>query len=156
MLKEQANSKRRPILPPTYLLIALILMLGLHFIYPGYKFISIPWNLLGLLFLGIGIGISSAAEAQFHRVNTTVKPFVKSTTLVTAGMYKFSRNPMYLGFVNILLGVAILLGSLVPCLVIPVFMILIDVKFIQVEEHMLAITFGKEWNDYAQKVKRWI
>jgi len=82
--------------------------------YPEIKFISIPWNLLGLLFLGTGIGISYAAEAQFHRVNTSVKPFVKSTALVTDGMFKFSRNPMYLGFACILLGVAILLGSWDP------------------------------------------
>ena len=114
MLKEQSNSKRKPITPPTYLLIALIIMLGLHFIHPEIKFISIPWNLLGLLFLGTGIGISYAAEAQFHRVNTSVKPFVKSTALVTDGMFKFSRNPMYLGFACILLGVAILLGSWDP------------------------------------------
>jgi protein-S-isoprenylcysteine O-methyltransferase Ste14 len=63
---------------------------------------------------------------------------------------------MYLGFVNILLGVAILLGSLTPFLVIPFFIALMDGIFIRVEEQMLAETFGQEWFDYIQKVRRWI
>ncbi len=153
---DQIRSKRKPILPPTYLWIALIMMLGLHFIYPAIKFIPKPWNLLGLLLLGMGAGINYIADAQFHRGCTTVKPFDESATLVTDGMFKFSRNPMYLGFVSILLGVAIFLGSLTPFLVIPVFIVLIDVVFIRVEEQMLGQTFHQEWTNYVQKVRRWL
>ena len=152
----QIQSKRKPVLPPTILLIALIIMLGLYFIYPGLHIFPLPWNLLGLLLLGAGVVINYVADAQFHRASTMVKPFEKSTALVTDGMFKISRNPMYLGFGSILLGVAILLGSLTPFLVIPFFIVLMDVVFIRVEERMLAETFGQEWFDYLQKVRRWI
>ena len=108
-------------------------MLGLYVIYPAVKFIPTPWNLLGLLLLGFGIWISYAAEAQFHRVKTTVQPYDEPTTLVTDGAFVLSRNPMYLGFASILLGVAILLRSLTPFLVIPVFVALINVKFIRTD-----------------------
>jgi protein-S-isoprenylcysteine O-methyltransferase Ste14 len=152
----QIHSQQKTILPPTYLLIALITMLALYFIYPVSKFIPIPWNLVGVLLLGSGVWISYAAEAQFHRAKTTVQPFNKPTILVTDGMFRFSRNPMYLGFVIILLGVAILLGSLAPFLVIPFFIVLIDLKFIRVEERNLAQTFDQDWVNYVQKVRRWI
>ncbi|MCJ7700534.1 MAG: isoprenylcysteine carboxylmethyltransferase family protein [Anaerolineales bacterium] len=153
---DQLRSKRKPILPPTYLLIALSVMLGLHFIYPGFSVIPTPWKLFGLLFLGIGIGISYAAEAQFHRANTAVKPFEEPAALVTDGMFRFSRNPMYLGFVSILFGAAISLGSLTPTLAIPVFIALIHKKFVRVEEQLLAKTFPREWLDYAKKVRCWL
>lgn len=156
MSLDDASSKLKPILPPTYLLIALCMMLGLHFIYPGVKFIPIPWNLLGLLLLGFGIWISYAAEAQFHRVKTTVQPYDEPTTLVTDGAFVLSRNPMYLGFASILLGVAILLRALTPFLVIPVFVALINVKFIRSEEGMMAKTFDQDWRDYVKRTRRWI
>jgi protein-S-isoprenylcysteine O-methyltransferase Ste14 len=63
---------------------------------------------------------------------------------------------MYLGFVLILLGVALLLGSLTPWLVIPIFAILIDRVFIQVEERMLAEQFGQDWSTYKAGARRWL
>jgi protein-S-isoprenylcysteine O-methyltransferase Ste14 len=63
---------------------------------------------------------------------------------------------MYLGFVLILVGVAIVLGSLAPFVVIPIFAILMDVVFIQVEERMLEQKFGSAWLEYTRKVRRWI
>jgi protein-S-isoprenylcysteine O-methyltransferase Ste14 len=156
MTLDDTSSKLKPILPPTYLLIALCIMLGLYVIYPAVKFIPTPWNLLGLLLLGFGIWISYAAEAQFHRVKTTVQPYDEPTTLVTDGAFVLSRNPMYLGFASILMGVAILLRSLTPFLVIPVFVALINVKFIRSEEGMMAKTFDQDWRDYVKKTRRWI
>jgi protein-S-isoprenylcysteine O-methyltransferase Ste14 len=149
-------SNKHPILPPTYLLIALSVMLGLHFIFPAYKFIPIPWNLLGLLPLGMGVAINITADKRFHQVETTVKPYEKPRVLITDGVFNFSRNPMYLGFAMILLGVALLLSSLTPFMVIPVFIALMEIKFIRVEELMLANTFGPDWQEYVQNVRRWI
>ena len=74
------------------------------------------WNLLGLLPLGVGVLLNLNADQVFHQLPTTVKPFARSSTLVTQGVYQFSRNLMYLGFALILLGIAILLRSLVPYL----------------------------------------
>jgi protein-S-isoprenylcysteine O-methyltransferase Ste14 len=148
--------KTKLILPPTYLLIALLAMLVLHFAVPGNKMIALPWNLLGLFPICIGIALNIIADSAFHKAGTTVKPFQVSSVLVTSGVFKMSRHPMYLGFVLILIGVAILLGSLTPWVVIPIFAVLMEVVFIRVEERMLEEVFGQDWLAYKKKVRCWI
>ena len=96
------------------------------------------------------------ADSAFHKAGTTVKPFQESTALITDGVFRISRHPMYLGFVMIMVGVALLLGSLTPWLIIPVFAVLMEVIFIRAEEHMLAEKFGSAWLAYKEKVRRWI
>jgi len=148
--------KTRQILPPTYVLVALIVMLVLHFIYPGINLISPLWNLLGLIPLVIGVALNLVADGAFSRAGTTVKPFQESSTLLTDGVYRLSRHPMYLGFVLILIGVAILLRTLTPWVIIPIFAVLMEVVFIQAEERMLGEKFGPDWVAYKKKVRRWI
>jgi protein-S-isoprenylcysteine O-methyltransferase Ste14 len=63
---------------------------------------------------------------------------------------------MYLGFVLILIGVAFLVGSLSPYLVIIIFSILLDQAYIAVEERMLAEKFGQKWEEYRQHTRRWL
>jgi protein-S-isoprenylcysteine O-methyltransferase Ste14 len=148
--------KSRQIFPPTYVLITLIVMLVLQFIFPGIKLVPLPWNLLGLIPLIAGVALNIIADGAFRRSGTTVKPFQESSVLLTDGIYMYSRHPMYLGFVLILIGVAILLGSLTPWVVIPIFVVLMEVVFIQVEERMLEKKFGSAWLTYKKKVRRWI
>jgi protein-S-isoprenylcysteine O-methyltransferase Ste14 len=148
------NGKK--LLPPTYVLIAMLAMLGLHFFLPIVQFDLSWWKLTGLLPLALGVVLDLNADNLFRRVRTTVQPFEESTALVTSGPFGLSRNPMYLGFVLVLSGCALLLGSLTPFLVIPVFMILIDRRFIRVEEQMLASKFGAAWQAYCAKTRRWI
>ncbi|MFL7807607.1 MAG: methyltransferase family protein [Anaerolineae bacterium] len=148
--------KGKAVLPPTYLLVALILMALLHFLIPVVKFVPVPWNLLGILPLAAGIALNLLADRDFHQAETTVKPFENSSALVTTGVFRISRNPMYLGYMLILLGVGLLLRSLVPLVVIPVFGYLMARVFIRTEERMLQETFGPAWDAYAKRVRRWI
>jgi protein-S-isoprenylcysteine O-methyltransferase Ste14 len=148
--------KDKRVLPPTYLLIAILLMLALHFLVPVVRFIPMPWNILGLVPLACGIALNLVADRAFQRAQTTVKPYEESAALVTTGVFTFTRNPMYLGYVLILLGVALVLRSLLPFAVIVVFALLIDRVFIRIEEQMLAERFGQQWLAYAQKVRRWV
>jgi protein-S-isoprenylcysteine O-methyltransferase Ste14 len=148
--------KVKQIFPTTYLLIALIFMLIFHFVIPITKFIPCPWNLLGLIPLIIGILINILADGALHKANTTVKPFQESSSLVMDSVYGLSRHPMYLGFVLLLIGVAILLSSLSPWVIIPIFIILMDKVFIRIEELMLADKFNTTWQKYKKKVRKWI
>lgn len=143
-------------LPPTYLLITIAVMIVLHFVFPIMTIVSLPWNLLGIVPLVVGVVINMVADNTFRRANTPIKPFEEPTALVTSEMYQVSRNPMYLGFVLILVGIAILLGSVMPYIVIPVFMILIEKSFIRVEEQGLEQKFGQQWLEYKQRVRRWV
>jgi len=148
--------KARNITPPVYLLLAIAAMVLLHFLFPGIKFIVFPWKLLGVLPLAIGIIINLIADKTFKEHTTTVKPLEASTLLITTGVFGITRNPMYLGFVLILLGIAILQGSLTPYVIVLVFVIFIDIVFIKYEEKKLEGTFGQAWLEYRKKVRRWI
>ena len=136
--------------------IAIAIMMVPHFVFPVGRFIVFPWRLLGAIPLALGILINLIADRAFKGHETTVKPFEGSTFLITSGVFRFSRHPMYLGFVLILMGIAVFMGSLTPYAVIPVFVVLMEVVFIKVEERMLEEKFGEAWLEYKGKVRRWI
>jgi protein-S-isoprenylcysteine O-methyltransferase Ste14 len=76
--------------------------------------------------------------------------------LVVGGFYRYTRNPMYLGMVTALLGVAILLGTLSAFLPIPIFVWIIQKQFIEGEERFLEEIFGGQYLAYKGKVRRWL
>jgi protein-S-isoprenylcysteine O-methyltransferase Ste14 len=148
--------KSTKIMPPTWLLIAIIAMLILNFVFPAAWIIPPLWNLMGLMFLASGVMLNLIADNTFKQVGTTVKPYQESSTLVTNGAFHISRNPMYLGMVLILTGIALLLRSLTPFLVIIPFAILIDQAYIKIEEGMLSEKFGATWEAYKARTGRWL
>jgi protein-S-isoprenylcysteine O-methyltransferase Ste14 len=146
----------KKILPPTYFLIAIILMVILHLAVPVYQLLTLPWRLLGLIPMVVGIAMPLLADRAFKKHNTTVKPFEASTALVTTGVFAISRNPMYLGLSLILLGIALLLGSAAPLAVVVLFPVLLDRRFVAAEQRMLQATFGERYQQYRQQVRKWI
>ena len=152
----QEITTRSNVLPPTGMLLALLAMLALHFAIPLWQGLPVIARLLGFIPLGLGVYLSYATEWSFHQAGTTVQPFEKSSVLVTDGLLRLSRNPMYLGMVLVLLGVALLLGSLAPLGVILIFTGWISVQFIRHEEAMLASQFVRDWLEYKKRVRRWI
>lgn len=148
------TSKR--VLPPVYLLISLVAMLGLHYLFPVRQILSSPWRWLGLIPLVVGVVLNLVADFLFKRAGTTVKPFEASAALVKVGVYGISRHPMYLGLVLLTSGVAMLLGSLTPFLIVLVFGLVVDRRFIAAEEVMLEAQFEDEWREYCGRVRRWI
>jgi protein-S-isoprenylcysteine O-methyltransferase Ste14 len=156
----QGDSVRRAGLaaidPPVYLLLCLALMVLVHLLVPGATGLGFPWRALGILPLVLGIGLNLAADRSFKRHGTAVKPLGKSTVLVTSGAFRVSRHPMYLGFVLILLGVALLMGSLTPVALVLGFALFMDRVFVRYEERKLEATFGQAWLDYSKRVRRWV
>ena len=94
-------------LPTHFVLLSILSMLALHFLLPLRTIVPQPWNLTGLIPLIAGIIINLAADMDFHKAGTTVKPYENSSTLLTRGVFYFTRNPMYLGFVLIMIGIAL-------------------------------------------------
>ena len=144
------------VLPPVYFLMAIIIMVSLHFFAPITIVVTSPWNLLGVLPAGVALIIMLYAASSFKRAQTTIKPFQESSALVTRGVYTFTRNPMYLSMALILAGIATWLGSVTSWLVILPFIFLISRVFIRTEEKMLAETFGSDYEEYRLRVRRWI
>ena len=146
----------KKIMPTTYLLLAILLILLLHYIFPVTTFIDLPWSLMGLLPLILGVVLNLIADRDLKRSQTTVKPFQQSSTLITDGAYRISRHPMYLGFILILFGVSLLLGSTSPYIFMIVFAVLMELLFIREEERMLEEQFQEKWSQYKSKVRKWI
>jgi len=145
----------KKILPPTYLFICLAILLIGNFILPTRQLIIFPFNLLGLLPIMFGVWLNLSADDLFKDYQTTVKPEEKSDALITEGPFQLSRHPMYLGFVILLLGIAVLLGNL-SGFVAPVFMfLLLNFKFIPLEEENMEKDFAQEYQAYKKKVRKW-
>lgn len=143
-------------LPPMYLFTAMAAMVLLNLFIPVQQLIFYPWNATGLIPLVFGAVLNMSADRAFTKNGTTVNPFEESRTLVTSGAFRYSRNPMYLGMVLILTGVAFLLGTLSPFIILPVFAITMDRVFIIDEEKKLDHRFGDQWKEYRANVRRWI
>ena len=125
---------------------------------PALKFsLSVSTALaIGSGVVGLGSGIMGVA--QFKKVQTTPNPqaLEKVSTLVTDGIYRYSRNPMYVGLVLILLGWALYLSHFLAFVLLPVFMLYITRFQIQPEERMMERKFGKVYQSYLSRVRRWI
>ena len=119
-----------------------------------HRFIH-PHQLLGLLLVAGGVGISSYAAALFGAHATTKNPHGQATVLVGEAPYTFTRNPMYLGLATILLGFAIFFGSPVMLIAPLVFFLMIDRMLIPEEEATLERLFGEQYLDYKRRVRRW-
>jgi protein-S-isoprenylcysteine O-methyltransferase Ste14 len=143
-------------LPPVLFLGAVGVEVLLKFAFPAADVIPGPLRALGVLFLAGGVALTIAADAQFKRVRTEIHPFGRPSALVTSGPFRVSRNPMYLGMVAALGGVALLLGSVAALLVPPLFALLLTVRFIAREERNLAERFGPDYDAYARRVRRWL
>ena len=143
-------------LPPALFLGALALEVLLHLAMPAAAVVPRPLRALGVLLLAGGLALTIGADAQFKRVHTEIHPFGRPSTLVTGGAFRVSRNPMYVGLVAALVGVALLLGSVAALVVPPLFALLLAVRFIAREERNLAERFGGDYDAYARRVRRWL
>ena len=153
--ERQAVAKKR-VLPPTFLLLSVVAMVGLHFLLPWRQIMQFPWTLFGTAPFLAGVVLNLLADRALKKHGTTVKPFEESSSLVTGGVYGISRHPMYLGFVLVMLGIAVFMGSATPYAVVILLGILMEMIFVRVEERMMAEKFGEAWSEYTARVRRWV
>jgi len=152
------NALELKVPPVAQVIITAAVMHGASRIIPNLQFYFDGSNTLviGLSIIGLASGVMGVA--QFKKAQTTVNPHTpeKSTNLVTSGIYQYTRNPMYLGLVLILLGWAFYLSHFLPFMLVPVFMIYMTRFQIQPEERMMTQKFGREYQAYLSRVRRWI
>jgi len=123
---------------------------------PLVQIVQTPYRYAGILLIGIGIWLNIWGDGLFKREKTTIKPFEQSSVLIVEGPFRFSRHPMYLGMVAILLGVAIICGSLITFVAPITFFIIMSVVFVPVEEKAMEVTFGNEYLEYKARVRQWL
>jgi protein-S-isoprenylcysteine O-methyltransferase Ste14 len=139
--------------PLVYLLVAILLTAALHLLLPFRELIPPPWRLAGLLPLLVGILLNVLAHRSLKRHATTVKPFAVPNALVTEGVYGVSCDPMDLGIILIIAGIAVLLESLATWLILPLFAVLLDASFIRIEESMLEGAFGEAYRRQRKQAR---
>jgi len=148
--------KKPRIFPPFWLAIALLAMFALDRWLPLAQLT--PWFTSGIAWLLLlpGLAITLVASNGFRRAKTGIVPFSKSTALVTTGIYRYTRNPMYLGMVVFLAGLALKLGSVGAWIPIPVFITIVQRQFIRNEEIFLTAIYGESFRAYQENVRRWL
>jgi protein-S-isoprenylcysteine O-methyltransferase Ste14 len=132
-------------------LLTLVVPLG-----PGLGQANMLALVVGLTFVLLGISLAALSVRRFRLAGTSVVPGEPSTSLVVAGPYAFTRNPIYIGFVLAYFGLAIMLTSLwVLLLLIPILAIL-QRGVVEREEAYLARQFGDAYRKYQTRVPRWL
>ncbi|TWT78118.1 hypothetical protein Pla123a_09070 [Posidoniimonas polymericola] len=157
----EPHARPKRLLPPVALLLSIAAMIALDAWLPIVELpAASPWDAwlrwLGWAAIVAALTVNSAIALSFKRRGTTVFPFRESSVLVTGGLFRRTRNPIYVSMVVVLLGVAAVLGSLGPLVVVPLFMLWITHNVIRVEEQMLTAAFGDDYHDYQRRVRRWI
>jgi protein-S-isoprenylcysteine O-methyltransferase Ste14 len=147
---------RNKLLPPTCLNTFLVLAIGLHFILPIKRIIHSPYTYLGLIIILFGVALNVWSTRLLKKKRATIDLYETPTRLVTDGPFRISRNPLYLGGVILSLGIAVLLGSLITFVFPTALLLILDKLYIPAEEKRLEKTFGKEYLEYKQRVRRWI
>ncbi len=121
--------------------------------------LPLPFNKVLVISLATaGIALNLLPKLAFARVSTTVNPLrpASSTCLVTSGIYRYTRNPMYLGHSVILLAWAVFLHNAAAFSTVPVFMLYISRFQIQPEEKHLAVRFPGAYAAFRQRTPRWL
>jgi len=144
------------LLPPTVFYALLLVSIASHFAVPIITLIRPPYSFLGVPIIIFGAGLNLWADSLFKKRNTPVKPTEMPVSFVTNGPFRISRHPMYLGMAAILLGVAVVLGSILPLAFPILFLALMERLFIPREEANLERAFGDDYRAYKKRVRRWI
>lgn len=111
---------------------------------------------VAIALFAFGFGVMMWAWWQFQRHEVAICPTDRTDYVITDGVYRFTRNPMYLGMILMLFGVAAYVGSLPFYIAAIVYFVLIDRTFCPYEENKLADAFGEQFDVYRSKVRRWI
>lgn len=144
--------------PPIVALLCGLLMWFVSGQFPAARAAFPLQDMLAYALIAAGISLDLVSILAFLRARTTVTPLApeKASSLVVGGLYRFSRNPMYLGLLFILSGAAVWFGVLANLAVIIGFVAYITAFQIKPEEERLSEIFGQEYRDYQRQVRRWL
>ncbi|WP_375691035.1 methyltransferase family protein [Pseudooceanicola sp. LIPI14-2-Ac024] len=144
-------------LPPVWLLVFVVIawMQGRYFSL-GLEFGTTWARFLGGVLVGGGIILMVLAADEMRRQRTTIVPRQQATRLVTTGIFSRTRNPIYLGDLMVLSGLILTWSAVLSLALVPIFLWVIEKRFVLPEEEHLSRTFGAEYARYCERVRRWV
>ncbi|MBU2112947.1 MAG: isoprenylcysteine carboxylmethyltransferase family protein [Gammaproteobacteria bacterium] len=146
-------------IPPLLLVVLFALAMWLFAQRVPPLVLPFSWRLvLAGIFAAAGIAVALSGVMAFRRANTTVDPRVpqQSSSLVIRGIYRYSRNPMYVGFLLLLMAWAFYLTSAAALALLPLFVLYMNRFQIVPEERFLLQKFGADYHAYTKQVRRWL
>ena len=143
------------ILPPLLFLFCCAAMIICSLLILEWVYLPRPWDNLGFIFLFGGLAMVRNIQNQFKQHQTEINTFKLPQKLVTTGLFRYSRNPIYLGFSIALFGVAIVLGNVIAFDGFLAFIIAVNLWYIPFEEAVMEKQFGQDYLSYKKKAGRW-
>jgi protein-S-isoprenylcysteine O-methyltransferase Ste14 len=157
MAKEQDRPNINPMVHPP--VVALLFIVIAYFL---GRFVPVPfipstiWRNVGLLLTCIGFLLGISALLEFRKERTTLDPHGSSKQVVTSGIYRFTRNPIYLGFLLMVIGLPLNSGLIWGIILAPLYMIVMTRLVIEQEEAYLEKKFKDQYTSYKSRVRRWL
>jgi len=142
--------------PPLIFLILIVLAAGLGYFFPASMGVPDSFQALGVAITLFGVTVVILINSQFKHNSTAIEPWKPTSTLITHGFYRWSRNPIYLGFCLFNMGMGIAFNNLWIFLSFVPGVILVYYIAIAREEAYLERRFGQEYLDYKASVRRWL
>lgn len=119
--------------------------------------LHLAWNpAAGALLVGLGLALMALAVIQMMMARTTIIPRRDPAALVTGGIFRLSRNPIYLGDALLLAGLLFYWDALIALPLVAAFMVVIERRFIRAEEALMEGHFGEDFTAYAARTRRWL
>ena len=151
---------RQPLIPDAYAAIVMVAVLLLDFVLPLPLLPPAAWTSpltgLGILLVLAGLALEIGAARALAAAGTTTRPNGAPQALVTAGPYRWSRNPFYCGLLLVLAGACLALSLEWALLGLPLLWLALDRRVVPHEEARLAQGFGDDWTRYAATTRRWL
>ncbi len=142
--------------PPILLIVAILAGYGLQQAWA----LELPnwsgWSAAARALIGVGVATLIIGWVQFYRAKTNIQPHKPASNLMQSGLYRFSRNPIYVSGLLLQLGIALLMNNLWIVLFVPVSKFVFDRYIIAREEAYLERAFGEVYVDYKRTVRRWL
>lgn len=143
--------------PPLLFLTAVLVGVGLQLIRPLPLGLPLSARLaLAGLFALVGLLLMAGALRLFQQTGQDPKPWLATPEIITGGVYRFTRNPMYISFALLQLAIGFGVGNLWVILLVPIACLLVQITAIRPEESYLESKFGDSYRDYKKSVRRWL
>ena len=157
MAKEQDRPNISPMVhPPVVALMFIVIAYFLGRFVPLPFFAPAVLRYLGLALTFVGFLLGIGAFIEFRKARTTLDPHGSSRQVVTSGVYRFTRNPIYLGFLLMVIGLPLNSGLYWGIVMAPFYVFLMNRLLIRHEEAYLERKFGKAYTGYTSRVRRWL
>ncbi len=152
------HASSRFVWPPTIYGLAAVISALLSWLIPARLLAVTAFGaatIAGTVVIVAGVIIVASAGRLFKRASTPVAPTKPTTALITGGIYRWTRNPMYLGLSLMLFGIGVALDSLWFLVALPIAIFAVTKLAIEPEERYLAEKFGNAYLEYKSRVRRW-